>query len=119
MQEVVDAAILACSKTRKLSGMALAIFQKMLFNQLLSRESRQRVIQTLQQVSASKTHDEDTIKLKLLQTCLTILQLRDSVDDPDEARQVPTVLTAYRVLCLPFSAAAGLPRLVRLSKHAC
>lgn len=87
MQNLADAAILACSKTRRLCGMALVLFQRMLFHRLLSPKARRRVVETLQSVSISKVHDEEGIKLKLLQTCLTILQLPDSVDDFEEARQ--------------------------------
>ena len=93
MQELVDAAVLACSKTRKLCSMALGVFQKLLFNQLLSTAARRRVVATMRQISAAKGLDDDAIKLKLLQTCLTILQLPDSVDDPDEARQVRSAAT--------------------------
>ena len=88
LQELVDAAVLACTKTRRLCSMALVIFQRMIANRLLSSASRRRVIETLQWVSSAKQLDDEGIKLKLLQTCLSILQLPDSVADADEARQV-------------------------------
>jgi Dimerisation and cyclophilin-binding domain of Mon2 len=90
LQELIDAAVLACTKTRRLCAMAIGVLQKLLLNKLLSGASRKRAIEALRHVSAAKGLDDEGIKLKVLQTCLTVLQLPDSVDDPDEARQVCT-----------------------------
>ena len=91
LQELIDAAVLACTKTRRLCAMAIGVLQKLLLNKLLSGASRKRAIEALRSTAgAAKGLDDEGIKLKVLQTCLTVLQLPDSVDDPDEARQVCT-----------------------------
>jgi hypothetical protein len=86
MQEVVEAAIMACTKTKKLCVLALTILQKLVSHHLLSPASQKRVVYTLRQLGTSKAHDDETIKLKLLQTCLTLLQLKEGVADPEAAR---------------------------------
>jgi len=88
MQEIMEAIVLATTKTRTLCSMALSCLQKLLINDLLSDSGRSAAIDALRVISMSRAHDDDTTKLKLLQTCLTILQLRGTSDTPDEARQV-------------------------------
>eukprot|EP00892_Ulva_mutabilis_P009357 jgi/Ulvmu1/6794/UM306_0001.1 len=68
--------------------MALGCLQKLLVNDLLSDFGRASAIDALRVMSTSRAHDDESTKLKLLQTCLTILQLRGTSDTPDEARQV-------------------------------
>jgi hypothetical protein len=52
------------------------------------------------QVAGAKSLDDEAVKLKLLQTCLTVLQLPDAVDDPAEARQArAAALVSTRLLC--------------------
>lgn len=80
--------MLATTKTRTLCSMALGCLQKLLVNDLLSDTGRAAAIEALRVISFSRDHDDDTTKLKLLQTCLTILQLRGTSDTPEEARQV-------------------------------
>lgn len=87
MQEVAEAAIMACAKTKKLCILALTIFQKLVAHHLLSSASQKRVIYMLRQIGNSKAHDDETIKLKLLQTCLTLQQVKEGVADPEAARQ--------------------------------
>lgn len=84
----MDAVVLSCSRTRKLCTQALAIAQKLIINDLLSAASRQRVVVTLRHVSSSKAHDDEAVKLKLLQTCLTLLQVKSGISDPETAQQV-------------------------------
>jgi hypothetical protein len=87
---VAEAAIMACAKTKKLCILALTIFQKLIAHHLLSPASQKRVIFMLRQIGISK-HDDETIKLKLLQTCLTWLQLKDGIADPEAAMQVSSI----------------------------
>jgi len=91
LQEIIEAIVLATTKTRTLCGMALGCLQKLLVNDLLSDNGRASAVDALRVVSTSRAHEDETTKLKLLQTCLTILQLRGTSDTPDEARQVRPV----------------------------
>lgn len=88
VQELVDAVVLACSKTRALCTLGLAILQKLFSNDLLSTASRKKAIALLRAVSRSKSHDDEAIKLKLLQTCFTTLQMPQLSADGEDTREV-------------------------------
>jgi hypothetical protein len=87
LQELIDAVVLATTKSRTLCSMALTLMQKLLLNKALSDHGRGRAIEALRDVSTSKAHDDEVTKLKLLQTCLTILQVPGISERAEESRQ--------------------------------
>lgn len=80
--------VLACSKTRALCTLGLAILQKLFSNDVLSTASRKKAIALLRSLSRSKSHDDEAIKLKLLQTCFTTLQMPQLSADGEDTREV-------------------------------
>jgi hypothetical protein len=88
VQELVDALVLAAMKNKALCSMALALLQKLLLNKALSAEGRRKSIETLRELSLGRAHDDESTRLKLLQTCLTFLQLPGTSERPEESRQV-------------------------------
>lgn len=80
--------ILATMKNKTLGSMALALLQKLLLNKALSADGRRRSIKALREVSLCRAHEDESTRLKLLQTCLTFLQLPGTTEKPEESRQV-------------------------------
>ena len=88
VQELADTVALAMTKNKTLCSMALALLQKLLLNKALSADGRWACIETLQELSVGRAHDDESTRLKLLQTCLSFLQLPGTADRPEESRKV-------------------------------
>lgn len=76
--------LLVCeSRNPRLVGLALGSLQKLLAHDAASTEGRQQVVAALLQ--AERSHD-DTVRLKILQTALTLLQSPSALDDEVRGR---------------------------------
>ena len=80
--------VLAMTKNKALCSMALALLQKLLLNKALSADGRRACIETLRELSVGRAHDDESTRLKLLQTCLSFLQLPGTAERPGESRKV-------------------------------
>jgi hypothetical protein len=78
-QEVLRPFLLVCeSRNPRLVGLALGSLQKLLAHDAASAEGRGQVLAALLQVEKS---GDETVKLKILQTALTLLQSPSALDD--------------------------------------
>eukprot|EP00879_Flechtneria_rotunda_P006735 GHRR01007076.1.p1 GENE.GHRR01007076.1~~GHRR01007076.1.p1 ORF type:complete len:1255 (+),score=514.44 GHRR01007076.1:492-4256(+) len=85
-KEILRPFLLVCeSKNPKLIGSVLGTIQKLLAHNAVSDEGRQQIIHALNQVERSS---DDTVKLKILQTALTMLQNSGEAEDQEGAGQV-------------------------------
>lgn len=79
LQEILRPFLLVCeSRNPRLVGLALGSLQKLLSHDSVSLEGRQQVLGALLQVERS---NDDTVRLKILQTALTLLQSPSAMDD--------------------------------------
>lgn len=88
VQELVDTVVLAMTKNKTLCSMALALLQKLLLNKALSADGRRTAIETLRELAIGRAHEDESTRLKLLQTCLSFLQLPGTTERPEESRKV-------------------------------
>ncbi|WIA43332.1 hypothetical protein OEZ86_009826 [Tetradesmus obliquus] len=94
-KEILRPFLLVCeSKNPRLIGAVLGSIQKLLAHNAVSDEGRQQIIQALHQVERSS---DDTVKLKILQTALTLLQNPSNADDQEGAGQVLSL--CMRIYC--------------------
>jgi Dimerisation and cyclophilin-binding domain of Mon2 len=78
-QEILRPFLLVCeSRNPRLVGSVLGSLQKLLAHGAVSSEGRAAVIAALQQV---ERNPDETVRLKMLQTALTLLQDSDHADD--------------------------------------
>eukprot|EP00775_Hariotina_reticulata_P011566 gene11566-11710_t len=88
-KEILRPFLLACqSRNPRLVGTVLGSVQRLLAHGAVSDDGRQSIIEALHQVERT---GDDTVKLKILQTALTLLQNPSNVDDQEGAGMVLSI----------------------------